>query len=194
MAEGSKTEQVLRDLNGLNLTSNSSVLDDFVLSWLLNKSRQYIDQDIMSKYARNRNIDSTLTFYGLIAAYTVLIVLGSCGNGLVVVAVVRKPAMRTARNMFIVNLAVSDLVLCLVTMPLTLMEELTIYWPLGTHDLPCKMLGALQATSIFVSTISITAIALDRYAFYALKYFLDINMNSKMHLITMTEDFLKFLL
>lgn len=80
-----------------------------------------------------------------------------------IVSVVRKPAMRTPRNMFIVNLAVSDLLLCTVTMPLTLMEILTKHFPLGNNPFICKMIGTLQAISIFVSTISITAIALDRY-------------------------------
>ncbi|XP_059469619.1 neuropeptide F receptor [Neocloeon triangulifer] len=153
-------DMAFRYFQQLNLSYNYS---DFMLSWLLNNTHQFIDHDIILKYSRNRSLDSSWTFFGLVAAYSLLIVLGSCGNGLVVVAVVRKPAMRTARNLFIVNLAVSDLLLCLVTMPLTLMEVLTTYWPLGTHDLPCKMLGAMQATSIFVSTISITAIALDRY-------------------------------
>lgn len=40
----------------------------------------------------------------------------------------RNPAMRTARNVFIVNLAVSDLMLCLITMPLTLVEILYMTW------------------------------------------------------------------
>lgn len=71
--------------------------------------------------------------------------------------------MQTPRNMFIVNLAISDLLLCTVTMPLTLMEILAKFWPLGDHAFVCKMIGPLQATSIFVSSISITAIALDRY-------------------------------
>lgn len=80
-----------------------------------------------------------------------------------IVAVFRKPAMRSARNMFIVNLAVADLLLCTVTMPLTLMEILTKYFPLGNNPFVCKTIGILQATSTYVSTISITAIALDRY-------------------------------
>ncbi len=42
--------------------------------------------------------------------------------------VVRNSAMRTARNVFIVNLAVSDLMLCLITMPLTLVEILYMTW------------------------------------------------------------------
>ncbi|XP_046382332.1 neuropeptide F receptor, partial [Ischnura elegans] len=131
------------------------------LSWILNASRG-IDPSLLSKYANNRNVDGP-AFVALIIAYAVLICVGAAGNSLVVAAVVRKPAMRTARNMFIVNLAVSDLLLCLVTMPLTLMEILTKYWPLGKHDLLCKTVATLQATSIFVSTISITAIALDRH-------------------------------
>ncbi|XP_049840382.1 neuropeptide F receptor-like [Schistocerca gregaria] len=114
------------------------------------------------QYSRNRNVEGA-AFCWLVGCYSLLIVLGAAGNSLVVCAVVRKRAMRTARNLFIVNLAVSDLLLCLVTMPLTLMEILTKYWPLGREPVVCKMLGTLQATSIFVSTMSITAIALDRY-------------------------------
>lgn len=48
-------------------------------------------------------------------------------------------------------------------MPLTLVEILYKYFPFGTSELLCKLIATLQAISIFVSTISITAIALDRY-------------------------------
>ncbi|XP_063601911.1 neuropeptide F receptor-like, partial [Penaeus indicus] len=116
----------------------------------------------IEKFEKNRRVSYT-AFCTLIFVYSVLIVLGATGNSLVVMAVIRKPAMRTARNVFIINLAISDLLLCLVTMPLTLMELLSQYWPLGDTPFACKLVGTLQATSIFVSTISITAIALDRY-------------------------------
>lgn len=43
------------------------------------------------------------------------------------------------------------------------MEILSNYWPMGNSPVSCKMVGSLQAVSIFVSTLSITAIALDRY-------------------------------
>lgn len=130
---------------------------------LLTSLNETIDPRVYNQFSRNRKVDDPFAFFALIAAYSLLIIVGATGNSLVVCAVVRKPAMRTARNMFIVNLAVSDLLLCLITMPLTLMEILTKYWPLGRQAFICKMLGTLQATSIFVSTISITAIALDRY-------------------------------
>ena len=37
----------------------------------------------------------------------------------------------TTRNIFIVNLALSDLLLCTFTMPLTLVDIITKYFPLG---------------------------------------------------------------
>ncbi|RWS00234.1 neuropeptide F receptor-like protein, partial [Dinothrombium tinctorium] len=39
--------------------------------------------------------------------------------------------MRTERNVFIINLAISDLLLCLFTMPFTLFQIVLRYWPLG---------------------------------------------------------------
>ncbi|XP_017461766.1 PREDICTED: neuropeptide F receptor-like, partial [Rhagoletis zephyria] len=57
----------------------------------------------------------------------------------------------------------SDLLLCVITMPITLVEILSKYWPFGMFEFFCKLIAMLQAVSIFVSTISITAIAFDRY-------------------------------
>jgi hypothetical protein len=45
--------------------------------------------------------------------------------------------MRTARNIFIFNLALSDLLLSL-TMPFTALDALTSSWPLGFTPSPCK--------------------------------------------------------
>ncbi|XP_017855816.1 PREDICTED: neuropeptide F receptor isoform X2 [Drosophila arizonae] len=121
-----------------------------------------MDPVLMDQYLHNRSIGSPW-YHLLIAMYGVLIVFGAMGNIMVVIAVLRKPIMRTARNLFILNLAISDLLLCLVTMPLTLMELLSKFWPYGSCATLCKTIATLQALSIFVSTISITAIAFDRY-------------------------------
>lgn len=43
------------------------------------------------------------------------------------------------------------------------MEILSKYWPYGSCSILCKTIAMLQALCIFVSTISITAIAFDRY-------------------------------
>ena len=111
-------------------------------------------------YVRNRAVDDN-AFVALVTTYCTLIVTGATGNGLVCLVVACKPQMRTARNVFIINLAIADLLLCLFTMPFTLTQILFKVWPLGKFM--CKMVSSLQAISIYVSTMSITAIALDRY-------------------------------
>ena len=77
-----------------------------------------LDLTVFQRFASNRRVND-VAFISLILAYCVLIVIGTIGNSLVVYVVARQPAMRTARNVFVVNLAVSDLLLCLITMPLT---------------------------------------------------------------------------
>lgn len=150
-------DDILRLDPSMNSTHNVSA------RLLIEASRGIQDPNILlEKFSQNRKVDDPtrallLTFYGI------LVVIGAVGNALVVISVVRKPVMRTARNMFIVNLAVSDALVCCVGTPLTLMELLTKHWPLPDWPSLCKACGAIQAISIFVSTISITAIALDRY-------------------------------
>ncbi|CAG9860701.1 unnamed protein product [Phyllotreta striolata] len=120
------------------------------------------DTLLLDRYLKNRDIDEP-AYTILIVLYCILIIVGALGNTLVIASVLRKAAMRTPRNMYIFNLAVADFLLCTLTMPMTLMEILTKYFPLGNNLFICKFIGILQATSIYVSTISISAIALDRY-------------------------------
>ena len=61
-------------------------------------------------------------FYTLFTVYIIAIIVGFFGNVLIVMAVLGRKRMRTARNVFIVTLAISDLVLCAFTMPSTLWE------------------------------------------------------------------------
>ena len=89
-----------------------------------------------------------LVYNLLVALYACMIIVGATGNLLVILVVIRNRAMRTARNVFIVNLAVSDLMLCLITMPLTLVEILYMTWQVS-----CII--DRQCTSIFIYTAMI---------------------------------------
>ncbi|KAH9492744.1 hypothetical protein Btru_026229 [Bulinus truncatus] len=75
--------------------------------------------------------------------------------------VIRNASMRTPRNIFIINLAISDFTLCMFTQPLNMYLLLYKQWSLG--QFMCKFVTMAQGTNLFVSTISITAIALDRF-------------------------------
>lgn len=128
----------------------------------VNASKKFLEQSgLLQMVAEGTANFDPLTQNILIAMFCLLICIGAFGNCLVVAAVIRKPQMRTARNLFIVNLAMSDLILCLFTMPFTLATLLHKDWILGPFM--CKFVRSIQATNVFVSTISITAIALDRY-------------------------------
>ncbi|CAG9860659.1 unnamed protein product [Phyllotreta striolata] len=136
---------------------NFSYMDNIITNY-----SDYLDTSLLDRYLKNQDIDEP-AYTILIVLYCILIVVGAVGNTLVIASVLRKAAMRTPRNMYIFNLAVADFLLCTLTMPMTLMEILTKYFPLGNNLFICKFIGILQATSIYVSTISISAIALDRY-------------------------------
>lgn len=109
----------------------------------------------------NKGKFNKITEYILICCFSILIVFGSLGNGLVCYVVAKNPHMRTPRNIFIINLAISDLTLCLFTQPINLYKLLRTQWALG--EFMCKFVPMFQGTNVFVSTISITAIALDRF-------------------------------
>lgn len=84
----------------------------------------------LEEYGSNKAIDDKSLTY-LLISYISLIILGATGNGLVCIAVIKKPSMRTPRNIYIINLAISDLILCLFTMPFSLVEIALKFWPLG---------------------------------------------------------------
>ena len=61
----------------------------------------------------------------LIVLYSLVIILGIVGNIAILVAFFTNKVMLTTRNIFIANLAISDILLCSFTMPLTLVDLLT---------------------------------------------------------------------
>ncbi|CAI5456780.1 unnamed protein product [Caenorhabditis angaria] len=101
--------------------------------------------------------------YMITIAYTLIIIIGAVGNFLTILVVVLNPAMRTTRNFFILNLALSDFFVCTVTAPITLYTVIYVFWPFSRTF--CKIAGSLQGFNIFLSTFSIASIALDRYVF-----------------------------
>jgi neuropeptide Y receptor len=97
----------------------------------------------------------------IIVVFLIVIILGFFGNILVVWTVVFNKHMRTTSNFFILNLAISDLTLCVFSIPFNAYKTLKHSWAFGLFL--CKLAPFFQATNVFVSTMSITAIALDRY-------------------------------
>ena len=72
--------------------------------------------------------------------------------------------MRTAHNAFIGALAMSDLMLCTVTLPINLWEIFNEKWIFGEQSqILCGFTMAAQKFPIFLSSMSIVVIGWDRY-------------------------------
>jgi len=97
----------------------------------------------------------------LISLYVVIFALGVAGNSLVVYIVAARRAMQSITNIFIANLAVSDVIMCLLAVPFTPISGLLQSWPFG--EALCHVVPMTMGVSVHVSTLTSTAIAVDRY-------------------------------
>ncbi|XP_066568677.1 neuropeptide FF receptor 1 like 2 [Amia ocellicauda] len=96
-----------------------------------------------------------------ILAYLFIFGLCMLGNGLVCLIVLRNRRMRTVTNLFILNLAVSDLLVGIFCIPTTLVDNLITGWPFT--NAVCKMSGLVQGMSVSASVFTLVAIAVDRF-------------------------------
>ncbi|XP_072806537.1 melatonin receptor type 1A [Vicugna pacos] len=91
----------------------------------------------------------------------VTIVVDVLGNLLVILAVCRNKKLRNAGNVFVVSLAIADLVVAVYPYPLVLTSILNNGWNLGY--LHCQVSGFLMGLSVIGSIFNITGIAINRY-------------------------------
>uniref|UniRef100_A0A8C9V0Y6 G-protein coupled receptor 83 n=1 Tax=Scleropages formosus TaxID=113540 RepID=A0A8C9V0Y6_SCLFO len=96
----------------------------------------------------------------LIAAYSFIIVISLFGNVLVCHVVMKNKRMHSATSLFIANLAVADILITLLNTPFTLVRFVNSTWVFGRSM--CHISRFVQYCSLHVSTLTLTAIALDR--------------------------------
>ncbi|XP_076829003.1 cholecystokinin receptor type A [Brachyhypopomus gauderio] len=97
-----------------------------------------------------------------IVLYCLIFLLSVLGNSLIIAVLVRNRRMRTVTNLFLLSLAVSDLMLCVVCMPFTLIPNLMENFVFGSGI--CKVATYFMGISVSVSTFNLVAISLERYS------------------------------
>ncbi|XP_024060057.1 cholecystokinin receptor type A [Terrapene carolina triunguis] len=97
-----------------------------------------------------------------ILLYSLIFLLSVVGNTLVITVLIRNKRMRTVTNIFLLSLAVSDLMLCLFCMPFTLIPNLLKDFIFGSAV--CKTATYFMGVSVSVSTFNLVAISLERYS------------------------------
>ncbi|XP_019391759.1 PREDICTED: probable G-protein coupled receptor 83 [Crocodylus porosus] len=97
----------------------------------------------------------------LIVAYSVIICISLFGNILVCHVVIKNKRMHSATSLFIVNLAVADIMITILNTPFTLVRFVSSTWVFG--KLMCHISRFVQYCSVHVSVLTLAAIALDRH-------------------------------
>lgn len=97
----------------------------------------------------------------LLCVYAIIFIIGMFGNIMVLYVVLRHRAMQSITNKFIACLSTSDILLCLFAIPFTPINALMPSWIFG--ETMCKLVPVAMCVSVFVSTWTCVAIALDRY-------------------------------
>uniref|UniRef100_A0A672KEK8 Neuropeptide FF receptor 1 like 1 n=1 Tax=Sinocyclocheilus grahami TaxID=75366 RepID=A0A672KEK8_SINGR len=96
-----------------------------------------------------------------ILSYLLVLLLCVVGNGLVCLVVIRNHNMRSVTNLFILNLAISDLLVGIFCVPTTLIDSLISGWPFS--QITCTMSNLIQGMSVSASVFTLVAIAVDRF-------------------------------
>ena len=107
--------------------------------------------------AENINLVLEVVFLSVICAISVL------GNITLVAIFLRKRALRTIANGFLLNLAFADLLVSVLNMPVTIVTIIERRWIFG--ETACNFLGFTTMLAFVSSVMSLAMIAVNRYYF-----------------------------
>ncbi|XP_036378108.1 somatostatin receptor type 2 isoform X2 [Megalops cyprinoides] len=92
--------------------------------------------------------------------YFAVCAVGLCGNTLVIYVILRYAKMKTVTNIYILNLAVAD-VLCMLTLPFIAIQLALVHWPFGSAL--CRVAMTADSLNQFTSIFCLTVMSMDRY-------------------------------
>ncbi|XP_013792760.1 gonadotropin-releasing hormone II receptor-like, partial [Limulus polyphemus] len=96
-----------------------------------------------------------------IAVYSILFVIAATGNLPVFISLLRNRQRKSPVKLMMLNLAVADLIVTFVMIPLEISWRITVEWIAGT--LICKIMLFLRAFGPYLSSMILVCISLDRY-------------------------------
>ena len=97
----------------------------------------------------------------LVVAYGLVVMISLFGNSLVCHVIYKTRRMHTVTNLFIANLALSDLLITIFNIPFTVARNVMNQWIFG--NFLCQFVNFILMCSVYVSTFTMSAIAIDRY-------------------------------
>ncbi len=107
----------------------------------ISPTRKILTQNLTNSVLKSASWSDSGTWI-TIFLYTIIFLLAIIGNLLVILTLVQSRRMRTITNLFLLNLAVSDLLLGIFCMPFTLIGKILRNFIFG--EIMCRLLPYLQ--------------------------------------------------
>ncbi|KYO34735.1 somatostatin receptor type 4 [Alligator mississippiensis] len=92
--------------------------------------------------------------------YALVCLLGLVGNSLVIFVILRYAKMKTATNIYLLNLAIAD-ELFMLSIPFVATSAALHHWPFGRAL--CRTVLGVDGLNMFTSVFCLTVLSLDRY-------------------------------
>ncbi|KAK3603111.1 hypothetical protein CHS0354_027896 [Potamilus streckersoni] len=96
-----------------------------------------------------------------VIAYSCLFFVAASGNLIVCITLSRYRGIKSRVNMFIMHLAIADLIVAFIMLPLETVWHITVSWNAG--DVACRILMFFRAFGFYLSSFVLVSISLDRY-------------------------------
>lgn len=140
--------------------NNSSILNE--PSSILRRINFSIDDAVkeVERHVASGRVFEKFTETIIIVIYTILIISGLISNLIVSGIIIKNIKNFSARYLYVINLNISDLILCSFCMPFSLVALIRKRWVFGL--VLCKLVPFVQGSTVFLSSATVSAIAIDR--------------------------------
>lgn len=155
----------------LNTMKSNESVKDYVLGII--EGREYLNISsnnsmehsiACDEFISKDNVLSSSWFQATIYfLYSTIFVVALIGNGLVCYVVQSSPRMQTVTNYFIVNLAISDILIAVFCVPTTFVSVLILqYWSFGQTLCPIVNYSQASIVYIFYNLLFIIFLIIDK--------------------------------
>ena len=127
------------------------------------KKKRTMDVNIsipLAKGPGNGTLNGSSVKVFKIFCYSFIMVVGTIGNFVIVASILVKKQLKGS-ELFVLNLTITDLCVCLISVPFDLIEIAMGYWPFGAFL--CKVIYPLQTVFMAVSVFTMLCMALERH-------------------------------
>ncbi|XP_059933166.1 somatostatin receptor type 1 [Gadus macrocephalus] len=117
-----------------------------------NSSVDYDDGDYLQETDASKVIIPSI--------YALVCCVGLTGNAMVIYVILKYAKMKTATNIYILNLAIAD-ELFMLSVPFLATSAAVRHWPFGS--LMCRLVLSVDGINMFTSIFCLTVLSVDRY-------------------------------